>query len=182
MTGMSPVNFNSPGGDISIDSLRQIATSVFSVWSPIVFPLLQTNGNAGGVDTGQRNAFLRRLISLGGGLLQSQLSCFVDILEQSSYLLWRHLACFLASAVKPEALSGFVSSASRQTPRRFVDTNFIEQLPRKLTFDLLDSIAQISKAPYLSSSDQLFLQVMAQRLERLSQTRNRVAASEQVTA
>ncbi|VDO06336.1 unnamed protein product [Rodentolepis nana] len=178
-----PVSLNSSVGDISTDSLRQIATSVFSVWSPMVFPLLQTNGTAGTVDAGQRNAFLRRLISLGAGLLQTQLSCFVgELYRLSSYLLWRHLACFLVSAGKPEAQSNFVSGVSHQTPRRFVDNDFIEQLPRKLTFDLLESIAQISKAPYLSSSDQLFLQVMAQRLERLSQARNRVAASEHVTA
>lgn len=128
-----------------------------------------------GVDTSQRNTYLRRFISLGGGLLQAQLTCFIgefyflflpsfrpyspllslstlssstpDILEQSLYLLWRHLACFLASVSKPEMsieLGGDYNT-SRRCSRRLVDAELIEQLPRKLSFDLLDSITQVSK-------------------------------------
>uniref|UniRef100_A0A0R3WGR4 Pecanex-like protein n=1 Tax=Taenia asiatica TaxID=60517 RepID=A0A0R3WGR4_TAEAS len=134
-----------------------------------------------GVDTSQRNTYLRRFISLGGGLLQAQLASFIDILEQSLYLLWRHLACFLASVSKSEVSTEPVGdcSVSRRCSKRLVDAEFIEQLPRKLSFDLLDSITQVSKAPYLSSSDQLFLQVMAQRLDRFSQMRTRARAGEQ---
>ncbi|KAL5110330.1 hypothetical protein TcWFU_004970 [Taenia crassiceps] len=175
-----PIDFRSLGGEISTDSLRQVATNVFSIWTPVVGSLLQTN-TASGVDTSQRSAYLRRFISLGGGLLQAQLTCFVDILEQSVYLLWRHLACFLASVSKPETSTelGADCNTLRRCSRRLVDAEFIEQLPRKLSFDLLDSITQVSKACYLSSSDQLFLQAMAQRLDRLSQMGSRVRAAEQ---
>ncbi|KAH9283133.1 Nuclear pore complex protein [Echinococcus granulosus] len=173
-----PINVHSSGGEISTDSLHQVATNVFSIWTPVVGPLLQTS-IATGVDAGQRNTYLRRFISLGGGLLQTQLACFIDVLEQSLYLLWRHLACFLASVGKPEMPTelGGDCSTPRRCSRRLVDAEFVEQLQRKLSFDLLDSITQVSKAPYLSSSEQLFLQVMAQRLDRLSQM-NRAGATE----
>ncbi|VDM15815.1 unnamed protein product [Hydatigera taeniaeformis] len=175
-----PISVCSQSGEISTDSLRQVAVNVFSIWTPVAGPLLQTSTTTG-VDTNQRNTYLRRLISLGSGLLQTQLTCFIDILEQSLYLLWRHLACFLASVNKSETSLEPNGNCitSRHRSRRLVDAEFIEQLPRKLSFDLLESITQVSKAPYLSSSDQLFLQVMVQRLDRLSQIRTRVGVVEQ---
>ncbi|VDD76337.1 unnamed protein product [Mesocestoides corti] len=186
-----PVAISYPGEEISTDGLRQIATSIFSVWAPITAQLLQTN--TFGIDAGQRNAYLRRFIAVGGGLLQTQLSCLIGwfsfrprpphVLEQSLYLLWRHVMCFVnVGGSRQEVLiEAEVRSNSSSTPRpptRLPEVDhehLLDQLPRRLSFDLLDSVTQVSKAPYLSSNDQLFLQVMVQRLDRLSQTRSRMA-------
>ncbi|KAL5961602.1 hypothetical protein TSMEX_010668 [Taenia solium] len=89
-----PISVRSPGGEISIDSLRQIATNVFSIWTPVVGPLLQTS----------------------------------------------------KSEMSTEPVGD--CSVSRRCSKRLVDAEFIEQLPRKLSFDLLDSITQVSKRCY----------------------------------
>jgi len=194
--------------DISTDSLRQIATTLYSVHSfTASSPLQQTNG-ALGIDVGQRNAYFRRFIAVGGALFQTQLSCLIDILEQSLYLLWRHLSihlnkqslfalesCAVGSGtigIKPDflehslllstnRLSDTVAPSPLQKDRiKMAEADLqtlASVLPRRLNFDLLDSISQVSKAPYIGSSDQLFLEVMIQKLDRVNQVALKISNS-----
>lgn len=83
---------------------------------------------------------------------------FLDLIEQSLYLLWRHLTCYI-SVSKHEANSIDLQSSTPNPPRKLTQQDrvqLLEQLPRKLNFDVLDSITQVSKVPLVFSQNNIY--------------------------
>ncbi|VDL95348.1 unnamed protein product [Schistocephalus solidus] len=194
-----PVSPTSDDEDLSVDSLQQIVTSLFISRPLVPGNLLQNNSL--GIEVERRHTHLRRLIGVGGSLLQNQLVTIVATLEQAIYLLWKHLAFYfdrqdgvdhaadVAADVKPDSLpswsrpdslrgrnlanglgtSPLSSVAARSKTEEADRIAQAKYILRRLNFDFLDSILQVSKAVYIGPTDQLFLQVMVRKLERVSQ-------------
>ncbi|VDK81064.1 unnamed protein product [Dibothriocephalus latus] len=198
-----PVSPTSDDEDLSVDSLQQIATSLF-ISRPLAPGNLLQNNSSLGLEVERRHIHLRRLVGVGSSLLQNQLVTIVATLEQAIYLLWKHLAFYfdsqdgadpaaeVAADIKPSAVSKWshpdslrgrnlasglgtspLSSAAAIAARsKTEEADRIAQakyILRRLNFDFLDSILQASKAVYIGPTDQLFLQVMVRKLERVSQ-------------
>ncbi|KAL7064958.1 hypothetical protein AAHC03_04909 [Spirometra sp. Aus1] len=194
-----PVSATSDNEDLSVDSLQQIVTSLF-ISRPLAPGNLMQN-NALGIEVERRHTHLRRLVGVGGSLLQNQLVAIVATLEQAVYLLWKHLAFYfdgqdgvdltadVAVDVKPSVLSSrgrhdslrgrnlakelgtspLSSIAVRSKTEEADRIALAKYILRRLNFDFLDGILQISKASYIGPTDQLFLQVMVRKLERVNQ-------------
>nr|VZI40642.1 unnamed protein product [Spirometra erinaceieuropaei] len=194
-----PVSATSDNEDLSVDSLQQIVTSLF-ISRPLAPGNLMQN-NALGIEVERRHTHLRRLVGVGGSLLQNQLVAIVATLEQAVYLLWKHLAFYfdgqdgvdltadVAVDVKPSVLSSrgrhdslrgrnlakelgtspLSSIAVRSKTEEADRIALAKYILRRLNFDFLDGILQISKASYIGPTDQLFLQVMVRKLKRVNQ-------------